>query len=601
MTQEEHYKKADALIDDMMSNRMMGDDFDFREGQHDIIRNILIAYSKWKEGSSKKNTVVIEAPTGTGKSIIAMATSRCLELINQTGYIITSDLSLQDQYSADFKNRGLDYGCVKGVDNYTCSMNNEKFSLGECQLRMMPTKMRTSLPCYSTCGYYTARNKAVRSEVALLGYSFYLIQMNYVNRKIQEAIEAGEDVDEDNTFQKRDFCFFDECHKVDDIVQGHFAARIEPAFIDKLRSYNEFLKKNALSTTVLTIALSRCESAITDLDMSDDPDEWLEALKKICNVLAGFVKVSKDVKVRAKSKFPISVAIPAAWKTNGRIADRIKDMHCKIQDLIEFFQDLGVPTTDLIRIKDGNDLEFHCADVSFLLKKHFHAQAEFKVMMSATVGDIDKFAKVMGIIPEEMEHHRMNPPFDYSKSPVVLFRNCQMDFRNRDKNFPKAVGFIDKIITRHAGQKGIIHTGSHQFTEKLYSMSDHQDRLLPYKTSQEKNTALAMMDMSDDKIVIGPSLLEGLDLKDDEARFVIFLKVPFQNLGSPLIQHKLKKDNSFYSWKAAIAILQGAGRGIRNPEDWAWIYIIDSSFMNLLRDPGIIPQDFKDRFIYAKS
>jgi len=307
------------------------------------------------------------------------------------------------------------------------------------------------------------------------------------------------------------------------------------------------------------------------------------------------------MKVRAKSKFPISVAIPAAWKSNGRIADRIKDMHCKIEDLVEFFEELGVPTTDLIRIKDGNDLEFHCADESFLLKKHFHAQAEFKVMMSATVGEINKFAKVMGIIPDEMEHHRMKPPFDYSKSPVVLFRNCQMDFRNRDKNFPKAVAYIDKIINRHSGQKGIIHTGSHQFTEKLYNMSEHQDRLLPYKTSPEKNAALAMMDASKDKIAIGPSLLEGLDLKDDEARFVIFLKVPFQNLGSPLIQHKLKKDNSFYSWKAAIAILQGAGRGIRNPEDWAWIYIIDSSFMNLLRDPGIIPQDFKDRFIYAKS
>ena len=592
--------KASELIDKMMTGKMMGSDFSFRDGQRSIITRILMTYLDWKAGGSK-STIVIEAPTGTGKSIIAMASSRCLELLDQTGYIITSDLSLQDQYAADFKAKGLDYGCVKGSENYTCSMNNERFSLGECQTRMMATKVRKNLPCYSTCGYYSARTAAINSNVSLLNYSFWLIQMNYVNRLINEAVDAGQEVDTDNTFEKRDFCFFDECHKVDDIVQSHFAARLEPAFFEKVKSYNEFLKKNSLSNPGITAGLSRYENSMMDLAADDEPSQWLESLKRIFSVLTKLVKASEEMRIKAKIKFPMSVAMPVAWKANGRIADRIKDMRCKIQDLIEFFVELKVPVSDLIRTKDNNDLEFHCADASFLLKKHFHAQSEFKVMMSATVGDINKFASVMGIEPSEMEHYKMKAPFDYTKSPVVLFRNCHMDFKNRDKNFPKAVQLIDKIIKRHAGQKGVIHTGSHNFTEKLYNLSENQDRLLPYKTSAEKVLALAEMDASYDKVVIGPSLLEGLDLKDDMARFVVFLKIPFQNLGSPLIQHKLKKDNSFYSWKAAIAILQGAGRGIRNPDDWAWIYIVDSCFMNLLREPGLMPQDFKDRFVYAKS
>jgi len=595
-----HEERAHELIDKMIKDNMMGITFSFRTGQLDIISKILQAYLKYQE-DGLQDTIVIEAPTGTGKSIIAMATSSCLELMDREGYIITSDLSLQDQYLSDFNKRELAYGCVKGVDNYTCSVNNEKFSLGECQMRMMPSNARKSLPCYQTCGYYSARNKAIESNVALLGYSYWLIQMNYVNRKIQEAIEAGDDVDEENSFKKRDFCFFDECHKVDDIVQSHFAAKIDPTFFEKVRSFNQFLNSNGLGNKALTVGLARCEVAMLELEMSEDSNEWLEALKIIRNVLASFNKAATDMKVRAKVKFPISTAIPSAWKNNSRIADRIKDTHCKIEDLVEFFVELGVPTSDLIRIKDRNDVEFHCADESFLLKKHFHAQAEFKVLMSATVGDIVKFSKVMGIDPHKMLHYRMDPPFDYSKSPVVLVRDCPMDFKNRDKNFPKAVKFIDKILLRHEGQKGVIHTGSHQFTEKLYNMSDYQDRLLPYKTSVEKNNALALMDASTDKVVIGPSLLEGLDLKDDECRFMIFLKVPYQNLGSPLVQHKLKKDKSFYSWKAALAILQGGGRGIRNPEDWAWTYIIDSTFMNLLRDKDLLPESFKSRFVYAKS
>lgn len=595
-----NYDSPDSLISEMLDRHMLGFEFEFRKGQRGIVEKILIAYQAWKNGSGK-DTIVIEAPTGTGKSIIAMASSKCLELMDQTGYIITSDLSLQDQYVEDFKDKGLDYGCVKGVDNYTCSMNNEKFSLGECQMRMMGKSQRESLPCYSTCGYYSARNAAIRSQVSLLGYSFWIIQQNYVNRKLQELIEEGEQVDLDNTFKKRDFCFFDECHKVDDIVQSHFAAKFEPNLMDKLRSFNEFLKRTGMGSSMLTKALVEYETSMSDLQSSDDPLVWLRSLKVVRNVLAKFVTISKEMKVKAKMIYPIDVAIPSAWKTNGRISDMIKDVHCKVEDLVEFFESSGVPTYDLIRIKDKDTVEFHCADESFLLKKHFHSQAEFKVLMSATVGDIKKFTKVMGIDPHKLNHYTLESPFDYSKSPVVLFRNCSMDFKNRDANFPKAVKIIDKILDRHSGQRGIIHTGSHQFTERLYQSSNNQDRLLPYKTSAEKNAALEMMASSDDMVVIGPSLLEGLDLKDDMTRFVIFLKTPFQNLGSPLVQHKLKKDNSFYSWKAAIAILQGAGRGIRNPEDWAWTYIVDSSFMNLLRDPTIIPKDFKDRFIYAKS
>jgi superfamily II DNA or RNA helicase len=82
----------------------------FRPGQKEVIKNILNAFE------SGKRFVILQLPTGAGKSVIAYIVSKILE----SSYFITSSKMLQDQYARDFH----DLSVVKGRSNFNCLMKN---------------------------------------------------------------------------------------------------------------------------------------------------------------------------------------------------------------------------------------------------------------------------------------------------------------------------------------------------------------------------------------------------------------------------------------------------------------------------------------------
>ena len=159
-----------------------GKDFVFRNGQKEVILDILEFYSKNPYG-----LYLLDAPTGSGKSIIAIVVSGTLALTEKTGYILTSDISLQNQYETDFANFNLNWGSIKGMVNYTCIVNNENIKNGDCKSRNLNSNEIKTLPCFNTCPYYSNRLNAILSPVSLLNYSYWLIQRNYVAPKTKAA------------------------------------------------------------------------------------------------------------------------------------------------------------------------------------------------------------------------------------------------------------------------------------------------------------------------------------------------------------------------------------------------------------------------------
>ena len=78
-------------------------------------------------------TQVMNAPTGSGKSLTAIISAGTLwEYYKKTTYILVSDLSLFEQYENDLKRYNLNWGHLKGKDNYVCQRNGNIVSCGEC-------------------------------------------------------------------------------------------------------------------------------------------------------------------------------------------------------------------------------------------------------------------------------------------------------------------------------------------------------------------------------------------------------------------------------------------------------------------------------------
>ena len=564
------------IINEALVTNVFGKDFKFREGQREVIEAICNHYLQDPEG-----TIILDAPTGSGKSLIAMWSAHVLKELGKRGYLVTSDLMLQDQYEEDFKRLGLNWPSIRGVDNYECDVNGLPFSLADCKMKGIGYEAAEKLPCWNTCGYLQGRKRAKELPVALFNYSYYLIQRNYVEDKMQEQ-------DREIPFPKRDFVFFDEAHKVDNIVQSHFSPRIDRTTTKIFKEVNRFIQKQAIGAAWVTE--SRIADLVDRLMREDDHQELMKHIGEFRGIAVVYRKVRSAALKQSKSRFK-GGDVPKEWQTFFGRMERLKDIWCKFDDYHDIIKELG---TDAIVInRKETETQFLCLEEAIMIDKFLQKKSGFKVFMSATLGDIKSFAKHTSMGNARVI--RMSNNFDYKKSPVVFINRHKLSFREREQNLPKVVKVLDKILDKHKGQSGIIHAGSYQFMNEINAQSKHSFNFITYDVAKERQGAIRNFNEQDGKILVGPSLLEGLDLKDDKSRFQIFFKVPYPSLGDPLVKAKMTAFPGWYDWKTGIAIQQGAGRSIRSKDDWAVTYILDACFRSLINKEGFFPPSFEER------
>ena len=105
-----------------------------------------------------------------------------------------------------------------------------------------------------------------------------------------------------------------------------------------------------------------------------------------------------------------------------------------------------------------------------------------------------------------------------------------------------------------------------------------------YTNTDEKKKLLKIYSQVKGKVIIGPSLTEGIDMPDDLCRFIIILKVPYPSLTSQFVKEKMKIFPRWYASTTSNSIIQGIGRGNRNKNDYCTTYILDSCFKKLYNE-----------------
>jgi Rad3-related DNA helicase len=552
----------------------------FRPQQKEAIIDIIEAYDDDPNG-----IFLLDAPTGSGKSVIAMLVSDFLVSRGSRGYILASDLALHGQYVQDFKKMQLwNWGNIKGVDNYTCVVNNERFSIGECKNKGTSYEAAEALSCFKQCGYLTSRKKAIKSPVTLLTYPYALIQRNYVADQ-QQGTGKGE------PFPQRNFVVCDEAHKLLDIVQSHFSPIVSHDIPKKVQTLASDLY--GIGQTVPEVDVVRLGKIIERIYSDDKPDNILRLLTEVVNVLGSVVSKTACLREKALEEFG-SDQIPLEWIAVFNLADWIKDCHCKLEDYTEIIRKVGVHK--MIKNPGESTIVFNCIDEYYLLQRHFYSKFGFKLLMTATMGNPTDFMKNHGI--KNARYFKMDSHFDWERSPIIFNPGKKMSARFLADNTQWAIDRITQILKDHPSDSGIIHSGSYELTNKIWNglPKDARKRILLYKGSGEKDDALKKMSKKKGLVLMGPSILEGLNMIDEKSRFQVFLKVPYPHLGDRYVAAKLEYSQAWYHWKTAVSILQGVGRSIRTPDDWAITYFLDGCFADLMKSASDqFPDDFKSR------
>ena len=91
----------------------------------------------------------------------------------------------------------------------------------------------------------------------------------------------------------------------------------------------------------------------------------------------------------------------------------------------------------------------------------------------------------------------------------------------------------------------------------------------------------------DPRVLVSPSMSEGVDLPYEKCQFQVIYKIPFPYLGDPQINQRKQQDPSWYAYKTIMTLLQAYGRGMRAEDDYCETYILDGNFRMLLRKPTL--------------
>lgn len=615
-------------------------DFGFREHQLETISNIV---SNIVNENINTHTQIIEAPTGSGKSLIVIISAGVLnKYYKKTSYILCSDLYLWEQYSS-FINKHNEinkiFGQLKGqTGNYRCIINNEDMRNADCRIAQIPWKKLFNnkknnsedigYDCSKQCEYVKAREKAVNSKITLMTYQLYFYMINVVMEDVKAKFAP---------FPKRDIIFCDECHNIPKLVQSQYSPTIKYDHLEKLLllykynqslfNYNLFAEEffgkgeneenpNEVEINNLNTYWKNEKALINNFNnlwetmANEKSSEYLnfEAINNYTNLVLSFGSTVNYIDSYLANKKGKKLSILKEEMDIFKIGSWWHNYCCSLNDFRTAINDCGpkylIKTNSIKNDTKELSVSFNCAKEDYMCFNYLINTSENRVLLSATIGLKNVFDNNLGIRFTQEKSHLIKIPstFDFSKSPIFYCDKYKMSQLNQENSLINLKPIIYNLLMKNFKEyKGIIQTGSYHLAKEFIkdAPKELKERMLLYDNSSEKENAISIHKKSKNTILVGPSLNEGIDLPEDLCRFIFILKVPYASLGNKLVKAKMELFPDWYMSDASNNIIQGIGRGNRSKNDWCITYIFDGCFGSLYKSTKEqYPKELQNRILF---
>jgi Rad3-related DNA helicase len=556
----------------------------YREGQKEAIEYAVDAFNQGKK------IVIIEAPTGSGKSAIGMTVA---DMVDRSYYLTVTKI-LQDQLTADFGDKIVE---LKGRNAYPCTFydrygdqyvknkiwsdfelseakkkspdfgngicrsklnqstaKGKKFKCEQCFLKTgvkntgKPKGQARTLPFgmeYSACPYYNQVYKAIDSRKVVMNFSSFLFQTQMTNRFDEQ----------------RDLLTIDECHNV------------EPQLLD------------FVSFTITDQHLNDQGIFIPELDHAHEYKVWMEEAK-VFEALFNRIRVARE-------------------QEDSKLEDELSRVLHKFKMFLDNMKEEQAEWVCEYESKETyNKLTLKPVFAHKFVHKLLFKYSKRVLMLSATVLDVNVMCRSLGIDRSEVAAYRVKNRFPKENRPIKIRAVGKLTGGKARMNEwgPLLVSAVDNIVCNHAGEKGIIHTHNFAIMDLLLRRCSGsvKKRLLNQRSFKDKRDMLADHAAgSSDSVLIAPAMHEGIDLKGDLSRFQIICKVPYANcFDDQQLARRVEVDRKYYIWLTALKLIQSYGRSVRSETDYAVTYILDESIFQFMKDADkMLPDWFKEAII----
>ncbi len=620
----------------------------FRNNQDSVIKQICEAFN------TGYKHIILEAPTGFGKSAIAITIARTLG----SSYICTATKDLQTQYSHDYQFLKV----AKGKSNFLCRVKEDfvesgKYLCPSCNSKTEIECKHTSCeygPCLSDesmegsgCKYrtfindYKIDNKGKENERIFISgdriqnyqneYSNWIHLQNFNNPRewnpcyyfdqLFQALRASHSIfnysiflsllSNKNMMQQKDLLVLDEAHLLE----------------------TEIVKFRGLS-----ISKKRWRRYIHDFKMIDhgyNMHGWLEFLidlERTILVLIGYeslvhslvkerkVKYGYDSTNKSKARSKRIVRASELFEDDASLELNIRSENGKNLDvdkelLIDIVQDIDKLTRTINNILSNpnnwivSEVQKENYDVTRVELKPLDPSKYIKaivekcpktLIMSATILNNRTFERNLGLSSEDnsTKFIQIQSDFPVENRPIFPLSVEYLNFSNLQQMDVKSKisRAIDNIMYIHGNDKGIIHTSSYEqlnFIKDNLSKTNSRRLILTDPEIERDEVIREHAESMKPTVLISPSLHTGLDLKDHLSRFQIITKVPYPNVADKWTSEKRKINKEWYYWQTALRLVQAYGRSIRSKDDWAKTYVLDSAFNYFVKaNNNILPKWF---------
>ena len=505
---------------------------------------------------SGKKLIILEGPVGCGKSAIAITFAKAFA----DAHMITPRKSLQDQYYADFHN---DIVLMKGRAAYPCiyeggrtknlidSIKSGKVKppkLGEVSCATGPCRddrvvFKNCMDINGFCPYNAAMETAQENAIVVHNLHSFIFQTSFAVK-----------------FEKRSLLAIDEVHDVEDVLR-------------------EFVIRKHTVNTVITP-----EVAPQGYDM----DDW-------CNFFLDPAFIPKESAAEERMK----VEDDKYQSDRDKYINKVENFRAKK----EYYKDNVIVKSTINKIgtkEVSTSFEFIPKSLGNAMQTMLLDMGEHVILMSGTIYGKDIFCKNLGINPADAHYIRIPSTFPAANRPIILKSQYQVDtsFANWNENFREMIEKIETISDIFKDAKGLIHAPSYEAAEQIahavkgnriliHGKSDFQDKLEFFYKSTEP------------LIFISPVCAQGVDFKEDRARFQIITRVPYSNTSDPFINYQVQNDFSWYNYQALKIFGQQLGRINRSEDDYGMTFCLDSRFNKFItKNLKIIPKWVQNAFVW---
>ena len=493
------------------------------------------------------DVVLVRAPTGSGKSLLARAVAGCARQASADdptkpvgAYYTTPQVSQLEDVAADPLLEDL--SVIRGKNNYDCILPGET----DTPVNRAPCARERGFDCQvkHRCPYFSDRTIAANRPVAAMTLAYFMQT-------------AGSDV-----FGQRDVVVVDEAHGLGDWAEMYATIDLEPDTVPVWDAADV--------------------PAVEDLEDAADFSDYLMTL--------------------AERRLDQLRGRPELDPEEAAERDRLQELRGDLARFAEEYRDPESPTTWVVDQPDGAGTRVTVKPLApeRYLKHTVWDRGRKFALLSATILDKDAFCAGVGPDPADVALVDVAHTFPVEHRPLYDVTRGKMTYEHREETLPAVARALVRVMQRHPDEKGLVHCHSYAIQERLEDLLDDfgvGSRVRSHDSEDRDGQLAAWKRHEGADVFLAVKMEEALDLEGELCRWQVLCKAPYPNTRDSRVAQRLEDGQWGRYYRAALrTVIQACGRVVRAPDDHGATYLADSSLLDLFeRARTDMPDWFADQ------